>query len=160
MKRILSFGCVVLLAGCAKANNENVNAMDTTTTATTTAAAPAPAAPQISLDSVAGTCHMKAKKEGSDSVILTYDLVASTDTTKWQFKFPNNPVPAHVLSVAGDSIVVHAGPYKSALRKNVMVTTHSIMRLQNGMLVGNTVAHYSAGPDTVVNIRSEGTRAK
>ena len=52
-----------------------------------------------------------------------------------------------------------AGPYESVLRKGVKVTTHSVFRLQDGKLVGTTVAHYAIkGADSVRNLRSEGTR--
>jgi len=64
-----------------------------------------------------------------------------------------------IVDLAGDSIVADAGPYESALRKGVKVTTHSVFRLQDGKLVGTTVAHYATkGADSVLNLRSEGTR--
>jgi len=45
------------------------------------------------------------------------------------------------------------------LRKGVKVTTHSVFRLQDGKLVGTTVARYTTkGADSVRNLRSEGTR--
>ena len=59
----------------------------------------------------------------------------------------------------GDSIVADASPYESVLQKGVKVTTHSVFRLQDGKLVGTTVAHYATkGADSVRNLRSEGTR--
>jgi hypothetical protein len=52
-----------------------------------------------------------------------------------------------------------AGPYASVLRKGVQVTTHGVLRLQSGKLVGLTVAHYkTAKPDSLRRIAMEGTR--
>jgi hypothetical protein len=67
----------------------------------------------------------------------------------------------HVVAVAGDSIVTKAGPFESVLRKGVKVTVQSVNRLQDGKLVGTTIAHYAtSGPDSVRNLRFEGTRAQ
>ncbi|MEP7324656.1 MAG: hypothetical protein ABI836_01800, partial [Gemmatimonadota bacterium] len=68
------------------------------------------------------------------------------------------PVPIRVRPMAGDSVVSESGPYPSFLRKNVQVWTHNVNRLVDGHLIGNTVAHYSRGADTVVYLRSDGTR--
>jgi hypothetical protein len=75
--------------------------------------------------------------------------------------FPKRkPVPMHVVAVAGDSIVTEAGPFESVLRKGIKVTTNSVLRLQDGKLVGTTIAHYAtSGADSVRNLRMEGTRA-
>ena len=52
------------------------------------------------------------------------------------------------------------GPYESVLQKGLKVTTaQCVDRLQDGKLVGTTVAHYATkGADSVRNLRSEGTR--
>jgi hypothetical protein len=63
-----------------------------------------------------------------------------------------------VLAVDADSVVTEAGPYESVLRKGVQVTTTTVTRYQNGALVGTTTARYSAGPDSVLQLRFEGTR--
>jgi len=129
------------------------------TAATPVAAAPAPPAP-VSLASVAGTWNMRTMAAGSDSVLVSYQMVATADSTGWAFHFPKrDPVAIRVLAVAGDSIVTEAGPYQSVLRNGAKVTTNSVLRLQDGKLVGTTVAHYTAGPDSVRNLRAEGTRA-
>ena len=97
----------------------------------------------------------------SDSTLLTYEMVATADPSGWTFNFPKRaPVPIRVLATEGDSIVSEAGPYESMLRKGVQVSTHSVMRLEYGKLVGTTIAHYSTtGPDSVLHLRTEGTRA-
>jgi hypothetical protein len=92
---------------------------------------------------------------------VTYDLKATPDTTGWTITFPNRPpVPVRVVSVAGDSIVTDAGPYPSVLRKGVQVRTRGAFRLQDGKLVGTTVATYTGTKtaDSMLTVRSEGTR--
>lgn len=158
MRRLAMLIAVTLVVGCAKKEDEaNVPA-------DTARMAPAPAAPAaLSLADVKGTWNVKVMPEGKDTVLTTYQLWASEDTTAWKMKFDNraDTIQVHVLNVAGDSIVMHVGPYKSALRKNVMVTTHSVVRMQDGKLMGKSVAHYAVStPDSVVNIRTEATRAQ
>lgn len=158
MRRIALLVCAAVVVGCAKKADESDVPADTTVVA------PAPAAPAgIALADVSGTWNVKVMPEGKDTVLTTYQLWASADTTAWKMKFDNRPdtIQVHVWSVAGDSIVTHVGPYKSALRKNAMVTTHSVIRIQDGKLAGKSVAHYAVStPDSVVNVRTEGTRAQ
>jgi len=64
-------------------------------------------------------------------------------------------------TVGGDSLITDGGPYPSALRKGVQVTTHTVWRLQGGKLIGTTVAHYSVKTaDSVRTLHTEGTRAQ
>ncbi len=157
--RSLAVCCaVVVTAACAK--GEQKPTMDSTATAPVTAAPAPPAPAPVSLASVAGTWNMRTMAAGSDSVLVSYQMVATADTTGWAFHFPKRaPVAIRILSVAGDSIVTESGPYQSVLRNGAKVTTNSVMRLQDGKLIGSTVAHYTSGPDTVRNLRTEGTRA-
>jgi len=149
MRRLMVLGCVAVLVACAK--KEQPPAADTT------AMAPPPAA---TMADMAGKWTVQVKREGSDSVILTYELNATADTAGWNMVFPGrDAIPLRVSPMAGDSVVAEAGPYESALRKGVQVWTHSVLRLQGGNLMGATVAHYSRGQDTVVNLRQEGTKA-
>jgi hypothetical protein len=129
---------------------------------TTAAAAPAPeaAAPApISLADVAGKWTMRTMPESGDTTLVTYELVAGSDTSGWVFNFPKRkPVPVRVVA-SGDSLVTEAGPFESVLRKGIQVTTNSVLRLQDGKLVGTTLAHYkTSGPDTLRRLRVEGTR--
>jgi hypothetical protein len=153
MRYFVSCCWAAVLVGCAKP--EQQPARDTTA-----AAAPTPPA-GIALADVAGKWAMTTTTEKGDSTLVKYELVATGDTTGWTFNFPKRkPVPAHV-AVGGDSIVLEAGPYESVLRKGVQVTTHSVARLQDGKLVGTTVARYAThGPDSLRNLRLEGTRAQ
>jgi hypothetical protein len=144
--------CAAALIGCAKTENK--------APASSTPATPPPP-PPIALADVAGKWTVKAMNEARDSTLVTYQLTATADTSGWTIVFPNRkqPVPVHVAAVAGDSVVINAGPYESVLRRGVQVSTHGVFRLQNGMMVGTTVAHYrTTHADSVRNIVTEGTR--
>jgi len=126
--------------------------------AATPATPPAPA--PINLAEVAGKWTVRTMAETGDSVLVTTTIDATATTTGWTITLPNRePIPMRV-SVSGDSVMTDAGPYESVLRKGVQVSTHGVFRLREGKLVGVTVAHYSAGPDSVRNLRTEGTRAQ
>ncbi len=152
MRRFASICCTALLFGCGGTDDTPDAAADSTP------AAPAPVA--LTLADLTGTWTVEVMPEASDSVLLTYVLNAPADTAAWTIKFADraDPVPIHILSLAGDSVVLHAGPYASALRKGVTVTTHGVSRMENGTLMGSNVATYSAGPDSVRMLRSRGTR--
>jgi hypothetical protein len=150
MRRIVLPLCVIALVACSKSENA------TTDTAAAAAMAPAP----LSLADLAGKWSMKAMNEAGDSTLLTYELTASADPAGWSIKFADRPDPIPVRVMAdGDSLIVDGGPYSSALRKDVQVTTHGVMRLQDGKMVGTTIARYSVTTaDSVRTIRTEGTR--
>jgi hypothetical protein len=155
VRRLAIYCCAVVLAGCAKAKEEP--AMDAT------AAAPAPEAPMgpapIALADVAGKWAVRVMPETGDSVLLSYELVASEDPSGWTSNFPKRPPLPLRVTPGGDSIVTEAGPYESLLRKGVQVTTRSVTRLVDGKMVGTTTAHYAtSGADTVRYLRFEGTR--
>ena len=108
----------------------------------------------------AGNWTVTVMPADKDTVLLTYDLTSTNDTTGWKMKLPNRPeMSPKVLSMNNDSVVIHNGPYSSALRKNVQVTTHSVMRMEGDKMVGNTVATYATkAADSVVNLRTSATR--
>ena len=152
MRRFAMLCCAAALVGCAKTENK--------APASSTPATPPPPAP-IALADVAGKWTVKAMNQSRDTTLVTYQLTATADTTGWSILFPNRrqPVPVRVGAVAGDSIVIDAGPYESVLRKGVQVTTHGVFRLRNGVIVGTTVAHYkTTRADSVRNLVTEGTR--
>ena len=152
MRRLVLFCSIAVLAACAK--------KEATPAADTTAVAPAPPPPPPALNpaDLAGKWHVKVMPESSDSVIVEYDMTATADTAGWVVNLPKRkPITPHVM-FGGDSVVIDMGPYESVLRKGVQVTTHGVSRLQGGELVGVTVAHYSKGTDTVVTLRSRGTK--
>jgi hypothetical protein len=151
---ILSCAAAVIVA-CGKGDSK----------ADSAAAAPAAMTPPppkpIALADVAGKWNVKGMNETGDSTLATYVLVATADTTGWTITFPNRKaIPVRVGPVAGDSIVIDAGPYESVLRRGMQVTTHGALRLQNGMLVGMSTAHYkTTKPDSVRRVKTEGMRA-
>ena len=116
----------------------------------------------ISLADVAGTWNVRSTVEGNESTVVTYDMVATADSSGWSIKFPkrDEQIPVRIIAVEGDSIVSESGPFESVLRKGVQVNTRVVSRLQDGKLVGTTVARYKVtGPDTVARLRWEATRA-
>ena len=131
--------------------------MDEMADAPATSAAPAP----IALADLAGKWAVRVTPESGDSAVLDFEMVATGDTSGWMFNFPKRkPVPVRVLTVDGDSVVTEAGPFESMLRKGVQVTSRTVTRLQDGKLVGTTTARYAtSGPDSVTQLRFEGTRA-
>lgn len=157
MRRSLLLCCFAAvsatLAGCAKEEPA------TDTTAAAAPAVPPPPAP-INLADVAGTWDVKGMNMAGDSTLVTYELKTTADTTGWTITFPGRaPVPVRVVGVSGDSVMIEAGPYRSALRRNTNVTTTGAFRLQDGRMVGHTVARYDTKTaDSVLMIRSEGTR--
>jgi hypothetical protein len=155
MRRLVIGCCAIALVGCNKPKEEP--AMESTAAAPEAPAAPAP----IALADIAGKWSVRSMSESGDSTLVTYELVAAGDTSGWSLNYPKRkPIPMRVVAVAGDSIVTEAGPFESVLRKGIKVSTNSVMRLQDGKLVGTTIAHYAtSGADTVRNLRIEGTRA-
>jgi hypothetical protein len=149
MRRLSLVVAAVTLAACGTKEQPAAD--------TSAAAAPPPG---ISLSDVAGTWTAKVMRMDSDSVILTYDMTASADPTAWTITFPGGRPPVPVRAMAdGDSIVTDAGPFESALRKGVQVTTHGAFRLVNGELVGQTTAHYQVKTaDSVVTLRTIATK--
>src|SRR5215207_5152625 len=148
--------CAVVLVGCSQSKEQP--ATDEMADTPAVAAAPAP----IALADVAGKWSVRLTPESGDSTLLSYEMVATADTSGWAFNFPKRkPVPLRVVAVDGDSIVTEAGPFESNLRKGVQVTmSRTISRPQDGKLVGATTAHYATtGPDTVAHFRFEATRA-
>ena len=122
---------------------------------------PPPPAP-LDLARLAGNWDVDLMGATSDSILLTYKMTATADTTGWTITVPNrpDPIPMQVVAVAGDSAVVEAGPYASALRSGVQVRTVTVMRLDGDQVVSHTAAHYDiGGADSVVQLRSRGRRA-
>jgi hypothetical protein len=148
MRAFAICGCLALLTACAKP--EQQAAQDSAAGAT------------LTLEALAGKWTVEARSAATDSLLVTYQVVATADPAGWSFSFPNrDPIPFHGVAVDGDSIMLDAGPYESALRKGAQVSTHSVLRLVNGELVGTTVARYStSSPDSVLTGRLRAIRAQ
>lgn len=162
--RIPSLLALAALAGCSskdRSASDTAAAVSATPESAAGAVAATPAAPApISLATVAGRWDMRAVPESGDTTATTYVMTATADSTGWMMAFPDRaPVKVRIVAVAGDSIVAEAGPYASVRRRGVQVTTHSVMRMQGDRMVGRTTAHYkTTGPDSVLQLRTEGTR--
>jgi hypothetical protein len=150
----------LFVAGCGKSDQA---AKDSAAAAAAAAPAPAaaPAAPApFSMADAAGKWQVRAVPEsGTDTSATTYVLTATADTTGWLITFPSGvKVPLHVV-VSGDSLISKTGTFASQRRKGVKVMTESAFKIQNGKLVGTSVAHYAgAGADSVLRLRTEGTK--
>ena len=157
MRSIIIAVVAAVVVGCSSAENKTP---DSQKAAVTPAGAPA-ASPGIKLADLAGTWNMKTMSEKGDSTLVSYTMTATADTTGWSITFPGRaPIPSHIVSVGGDSIVVHVGPYESVLRKGVQVTTDGVMHFTGGKVVGTTTGHYRVKtPDSVTTRRLEGTKA-
>lgn len=156
MRRFALLCSATVLAACAK--TETPPPADTGVAAAP-AAPVAPATAPITLGEVAGKYAVTGKNEAGDTTLVTYELNATPDTAGWTITFPKRkPIPMHVVSVAGDSIVGVAGPYPSAIYKGAQTTTNTVMRLQNGKLVSRTVARYTGGPDSMRIVIAEGVK--
>jgi hypothetical protein len=155
MRRLASCWIALVLVGCGRPAEKAAES----TAGEAPAAEEMPAA--LSLADLAGTWDVRVTPEGGDSTLVTFQMVAGTDQSGWSFNFPKRkPVPVRVVAVEGDSVVTEAGPFESVLRKGKQVSTRTVNRLENGKLMGTTVATYAGGgPDSVVRLRFEGTRA-
>ena len=126
----------------------------------------APAAPAAAVTpaamNVAGKWTVVVMPAAKDTTVLTYTLDATNEKAGWKMTLPGRQaMDIRILSMDGDSIVSENGPYSSALRKGVMVTTHSTMHMEGEKLVGTTIAHYATkGADSVLNLRTVGTKSQ
>jgi hypothetical protein len=147
---------MALVAACVKADNR---ASDSAA-GTVDTAAMAPAPKVFTLADVAGKWNVTTKPTtGTDTTSTNYVLTATADTTGWTITFPGKaPIPVHA-QVAGDSVTTVAGPFAGVRRKGLMVTTNGSFKLQDGKLVGTTVAHYkTTKADSVITLHTEGSR--
>ena len=153
MRFIPLLACVAVVGACAGSEKEPVDSA---------AAAPAPsAAPAtLSLADLTGKWTQQVRAENSDSVLVTSEVNATSDPSGWTITLPGRPAMPVRVTVDGDSIMTASGPYESVLRKGVQVTTSSVLRRQDGKLVGMTTARYAGatGADSVVRLRTEMTR--
>jgi hypothetical protein len=138
--------CAILVAACATGRIQSA----------------AEIAPSISLGDMAGTWNMRTLNMAGDSVLVTYDIFATSDVSGWTLTFPGrDPVPVRVIEVAGDSVIIDAGPYASALREGVTVSTRFDMKLEGDRLTGLITALYDMPEgQSTVPLRVEGTRAR
>ena len=153
MRRIAALGCLIVAVGCAPTENQ-----ETPEAGMPEAAAP----PATSLADFAGTWSMRALNVAGDSVLIAYEMTATAGTEGWTVTFPDRePIPAHIMEAAGDSVVIHLGPYPSALRDEVMVSTVTVSRIVDGRMMGYFTATYDTdGEDSVLQGLQDGERIR
>lgn len=150
MRGCLVLAIAALVPACEREPTEDVAESPADTVA---------AAPSISLAELAGTWNMRYVPASGDSTAVTNSRIQVT-SDGWTLHIADRDPVEGVVTIAGDSILVVEGPYESLRRAGVMVTTHSVYRLEGDRLVGSVAAHYPAsGPDSLLILRSEGTRA-
>jgi len=153
----LASSTLLLVVACSKRDQA---ATDSSAAA---AAAPPPpaAAPALNLADFAGKWDMvSTPTEGKDTSSTKYTLTATADTTGWSIAFPSGVTVPMQVTVSGDSLIAKTGTFSSQRRRNVKVFTDGSFRIQGGKMVGMTTAHYQgAGADSVLHLRTEGTKA-
>jgi hypothetical protein len=148
MRRLALATCALTLIACSRSEQ--------TPAADSPAAAVAPAA--LTMADLAGKWTQTVTAENSDSVLVTSEINAGADGV-WTITLPGRPPMPVTVMIDGDSITTKTGPYESVLRAGVQVTTEGVSRLVDGKMVGYTIARYSAGPDSVLRLRTTATRA-
>jgi hypothetical protein len=108
----------------------------------------------------AGNWAVNSMPEVGDTVLVTYEMVATNDQTGWTVTLPGRETrPVRVISISADSVVTEADPFESVLRPGVMVTTRTTLRPDGDRLVGTTIARYSTtDADSVTTLRVAATR--
>ena len=152
---LAALGCTALSLACG--------GKDTPSDTAAAAAPPPPAAAPVStIDALKGRWSVRSVPAQGDTTPTLATMDLSGDTASWTMSFPNRPAPVklHVLSAAGDSAVVESDVYESVRRKGMQVHTSMVLRMQDGRVTGTTTAHYhTKSADSVLVLRSEGTRA-
>jgi hypothetical protein len=107
-----------------------------------------------------GKWNGRAMVGANDSVVIVFALTIAPDGKSATMGFFNqDPVPARILAMGGDSMVTEAGPYQSVLRPREAVTTlRSVAHFKGDKMWGTFEAAYAKGETATGRI--EATRAK
>lgn len=153
----IAAACALLGMACGGEPGEGEMAEDT---AAAEMMEGAMAEPTISLADVAGTWDVRSTTEAGDTIPHSR-LVATAGREGWEVHLPDrDPLPARVVAVEADSIVVETDPYPSILREGVNVAVTRVIRLEGDRLVGTFVARYeTTAADSLLRGRFEATRA-
>jgi len=154
---VLASSTLLLFVACSK----NEQAAKDSAAAAAAAPPPAAPAPALNLADFAGKWAMASTPmEGKDTAATKFTLTATADTTGWVMEFPSGVKVPLQITVSGDSLVSKSGTFPSQRRKNVKVHIDGSFRIQGGKMVGMTTAHYQgAGADSVLHLRTEGSKA-
>ena len=121
----------------------------------------APFVHALSYTQLSGRWSMRAVPVTGDTTPTTFVLTATSRPKGWTVTFPNRkPIPARVVKLDADSVVIETGPYESVQRSGVMTKTRDVYRLIGDDLIGTSVSHYATtSRDSVVRFRVEGSHA-
>ena len=117
------------------------------------------AAVGIKLAAVAGTWTLEntVKNAAGNDTTVNSELVATANRKGWVTNLAGRPpIPTRVVAVAGDSVVLAAGPYESILRAGQKVRLRETLHFKGDDASGTMEAHYSSG--TVVKGSVKGSR--
>lgn len=119
------------------------------------------AAAGLKLADVAGTWSLEntVKNAAGTDTTVNSELVATATRKGWVTNLAGrDAIPTRVVAVAGDSIVLAAGPYESILRAGQKVRLRETLHFKGDDASGTMVAHYSNG--VVVRGSVKGSRKK
>ena len=142
----------VLLVACAPDQATDSALIDST-----------PAAPAaLTAADVSGTWNYEVQGMDSDSIIATGQSVIGGDPLSVTQTATGGASATGTVTLSGDQINTVVGPYPSALRPGVMVTTSGVYRIVAGDLVGTTTARYTGvtTADSIVELRVRMRRAE
>lgn len=119
------------------------------------------AATGIKLADVAGTWNLEntVKNAAGNDTTVNSELVATATRKGWVTNLAGrDAIPTRVVAMAGDSIVLAAGPYESILRAGQKVRLRETLHFKGDDVSGTMQAHYAGG--AVVKGSVKGTRKK
>ena len=151
----LACSAALLLAACTASGDKT----DTAAVAMTDTAAAMSTTPPI--ETMRGRWNVQSVPVSGDTSPTRYVLDATGDTASWTITFEGRttPVRMHVIAMGGDSIVTQTDEFDSARRSGMRVVSTTVMRVQDGRLVGTSTARYrTTGPDSVLVLNTTGTR--
>ena len=117
--------------------------------------------PALTAADVAGTWNYEVRTMASDSVITTGQTIVAPDGMSVTQTATGGATASGAMVLSGDTFTTTVGPYPSALRAGVMVTTTGNYRLVGGQIVGDVTARYEGvtTSDSVVQLRVTMNRA-
>jgi hypothetical protein len=157
----IACSAIVFVAGCAKTEQAAKDSASAAAAMAAPAPAPAPAsaAPSLSPSDLAGKWQMRSVPEAGKDTSPTKFVLTSTSDSTALVTFPSGVKVKQHVTFSGDSVIMKSDVYPSQRRKGVKVRTEVVSRLQNGKITGVTTAHYmNAGADSVLRLRTEGTK--